>query len=272
MGYRLAQAFRDTTFRLVPVTNKAFIKRTRNAPNACTTRLHRHLQKQLWRIKSRSPGDIPEDHAQVLQLVNDGARVQNPEDESGGRFHSTITNMRKELRQYLRVDGERLMEADIRNCQPLMLVPVLEEHGTACPEYRNLCEDGTLYEFLAGRAGISREEAKQDLIASAFFGRNGSNSPTKTAFRQAFPKVAQAIRNIKRLDYAELSKRLQRAESDIIIRTVCQRLYKERPDMFFTPIHDSVVAKPGDIETVACIIRESFARKRLNPKIEIQPL
>jgi hypothetical protein len=267
-GYRLSSALRETTFRLYPIADKAFIKRMKNAPTTCTTLLHRHLEKQLRRIKAEVPTDLPLGHAQVLQLVNDGGRVQNSEDKSGGRFFSNITNMKKELRKYLRVDGERLMEVDVRNCQPLTLVPVLEEQGVECPEYRKLCEEGTLYDFLAEKAGISRDQAKRELIACTFFGRNGSRSATKTAFREAFPKVAKAIRAIKRQDYAELARRLQRAESSLIVRTACDQLRKGHPKMFFTPIHDSVVAKPGDIETIACFIREAFASIGIDPTIE----
>ena len=168
------------------------------------------------------PDNLPTEESQVLGLVNDGGRVQNPEDESAAGSISTITNMRKDLRQHLRVDGERLMEADVRNCQPLALVAVLEEQGVECPEYRRLCEEGTLYEFLAERAGVSREQAKRELIACAFFGRNGSRSPTKTAFGKAFPKAARAIREIKRKDYTELARRLQKAESSVIVRTACE--------------------------------------------------
>ncbi len=268
LGYRLAPDLQETTFRLHPITDKAFIKRTKDSPRLCTTRLHRHLEKQLRRIKAEIPGNLPVEDAQVLQLVNDGGRVQNPEDKSGGRFFSNVTNMKKELRKHLRVDGERLMEVNVRNCQPLTLVPVLEEQGVECPEYRRLCEEGTLYDFLADKAGISRDQAKRELIACTFFGRNGSRSATKTAFRKAFPKVAKAIRTIKQQDYTELATRLQRAESNLIIRTACDRLRKEHPKMFCTPIHDSVVAKPADIETVACIVREAFASIGLSPKIE----
>jgi len=273
LGYRLSQAFKDVTFRLAPITDRTFLKRVGNVPNPCTTRLHRHIQKQLRRIDAAMPEDLPEEQRQVLQMVNDrGVRVQNPEDESGGRFHSTVTNMRKELRKYLRVDGETLMEADTKNCQPLMLVPVLEATGMPCPEYRKLCEDGTLYDFLAGKTGLEREQVKEEFIASVLFGKSRSPSETKTAFREAFPQVSRAIREIKRKDHAELSRRLQRAESDVVIRTACERLRKERPAMFFTPIHDSIVAKSCDIETVACVMRDSFASFGLRPKITVKPL
>src|SRR5690606_18118194 len=38
-----------------------------------------------------------------------------------GRFHSTFTGLKREVRRQLSVDGERLFELDIANCQPLIL-------------------------------------------------------------------------------------------------------------------------------------------------------
>lgn len=54
----------------------------------------------------------------------------------------------------------------------------------------------------------------------------------------------------------------------MIVRTACETLRKKHPGMFYTPIHDSIVAKPGDIGTVVCVIRDAFARIGLDPKIE----
>jgi hypothetical protein len=39
MGYRLSPALRETVFRLHPIADKAFIRRMKNAPRTCTTRL-----------------------------------------------------------------------------------------------------------------------------------------------------------------------------------------------------------------------------------------
>ncbi|MBK9272756.1 MAG: hypothetical protein IPM48_14300 [Saprospiraceae bacterium] len=41
-------------------------------------------------------------------------------DQSAGRVHTTITSLKKELREYLNIRGKRLKETDISNCQPLV--------------------------------------------------------------------------------------------------------------------------------------------------------
>lgn len=40
-------------------------------------------------------------------------------DETVGRFHSNITNLKKELRNYITYDGQKLVNVDIKNSQPL---------------------------------------------------------------------------------------------------------------------------------------------------------
>ncbi|MBT8319903.1 MAG: hypothetical protein KJP01_07220 [Gramella sp.] len=39
-------------------------------------------------------------------------------DDFGGRFHSNLTNIKKELRNYITYDGKRLVNIDIKNSQP----------------------------------------------------------------------------------------------------------------------------------------------------------
>ena len=41
-------------------------------------------------------------------------------DENVGRFHSNLTNIKKELRHYITYDGETLVNVDIKNSQPLL--------------------------------------------------------------------------------------------------------------------------------------------------------
>ncbi|WP_074780453.1 hypothetical protein [Draconibacterium orientale] len=40
-------------------------------------------------------------------------------DDNVGRFHSNLTNIKKELRHYITFDGQRLVNVDIKNSQPL---------------------------------------------------------------------------------------------------------------------------------------------------------
>jgi hypothetical protein len=88
-----------------------------------------------------------------------------------GRFHSTFTGLKRSARSKLTVCGERLVELDIANCQPLILgllarinkQPISSHQAattattrphTICraflADYIALCESGKLYEHLEG--------------------------------------------------------------------------------------------------------------------------
>lgn len=96
-----------------------------------------------------------------MQAVNDGCIAFNPEDEFGRRYHSNLTNLRSELRKYLRVDGQPLVQIDISNSQPLFQAVVAEQRGVTCPAYKQVCEEGRLYEFLGEKTGLTRERTKE---------------------------------------------------------------------------------------------------------------
>jgi hypothetical protein len=52
------------------------------------------------------------------------------------------------------------VEIDLRNSQFLFLALLLKENGIPATKYCQLAESGKLYDYLAGRAGVSRPEAK----------------------------------------------------------------------------------------------------------------
>ncbi len=269
-GYRFGAKLRDSTFRLVPVTNRGILKRIK--ARRISEPIYRWLEDNLGRMTAEVPDHLNDDDRQALQLVNDGGMVYNAEDESGGRFHSNLTNMRSDLRQYLRADGRRLVQIDLKNSQPMSLVVQLDKAGVECGRYRQACEEGTLYEMLAAGTGLTRAEAKAELIQRVFFGRRGVRSRVGTAFRREFGTVWKFVQEVKARDHADLACLLQRTESDLVVRSACEALRREHPGMFAATIHDSIVCLPEDAEKVACAMRQAFARVNLAPRLEVQPL
>lgn len=47
-------------------------------------------------------------------------------DDNVGRFHSNLTNIKKELRNYITYDGQKLVNIDIKNSQPLFSLLLLD--------------------------------------------------------------------------------------------------------------------------------------------------
>nr|WP_315183659.1 hypothetical protein [uncultured Flavobacterium sp.] len=62
-------------------------------------------------------------------------------DENVGRFHSNLTNIKKELRNFITYDGKPLVNIDIKNSQPLLSTILLEPSFYALqkkPRYINI--------------------------------------------------------------------------------------------------------------------------------------
>jgi len=191
--------------------------------------------------------------------------VYNERDGFGWRFHSCISNVRREWRYCYRVNGRALHMSDVANSQPLVLASVLRERGVqGCDEYVRLCEDGTIYDVAAKDVGTSRQEAKDGIIHHAFYGRNGyGGKPYRTKWhrwlRDRFPTVAGFVRDVKRTDHARLSRMLQRQESKIVLYTACESLVLEE-DVFLAPIHDALLYLPEHRAIVERHLRNAFAR------------
>ena len=135
-----------------------------------------------------------------------------------------------------------------------------------------MCESGRLYEHLGGITGLTREETKTELIKQAFFSRNGYSNATKRAFRGEFPEVAEYIRRIKEKDHTQLAIKLQHAEAHFVIRTVCERIRKERPEMFVGTVHDCLMVIPEDAEYAQSVMVEEFATLGLKLSVEVKML
>ena len=272
LGYRLCPELAQRTWRLTRRTNKAIVRNLRKT-EVERSPVVRWLTKNLSRIEAVVPEGLSWMDELSLQAVNDGCIAFNPEDEFGRRYHSNLTNLRSDLRQYLRVDGQPLVQIDISNSQPLFQAVVAERNGVVCPAYKQVCEEGQLYEFLGEKTGLTRKRTKQQMMSSVFFGRNVSRSRTKRAFRKWFPEVAVLLDEIKADDHAELARLLQRAESDFIVRTVCDRLRRKYPRMFVATIHDSIVTNSHEsAATILETMREEFVKLGIEPQLEIEDL
>lgn len=233
-----------------------------------------HLRKQLNRLSvDMDQFDTnPNRHYYCahLQTILDG-ELRLTADDFSGRFHSNVSNMYKPLRALLRVDGDSdtLGETDIKNSQPLFLGIAAKEQGVEDNKYMSLCEEGQIYDHMAGRLGVLRESAKHEMVMF-FFAKNGFKSTAKSVFEFEFPKMAAFIRKVKKDDYKRLAKQMQIAERKFVIDSVCERLKRLRPDMFIATIHDSVVARKSDCDVIVSVIKEEFALRGVHPRLEWQ--
>lgn len=278
-GYWTAMPYQEQTHRLRTFQHAGLAKRLRAIERKHLSRpIMAHLRKQLNRL-SVDIGQFddlfatnPNRHyyRAHLQTILDG-ELRLTADEFSGRFHSNVSNMYKPLRALLRVDGESdtLGETDIKNSQPLFLGLAAKEKGIEDNKYMRLCEEGQIYDHLAGRLGVLRESAKHEIVMF-FFAKNNFKSTAKSVFELEFPKMAAFIRNVKENDYKRLARQMQTAERKFVIDTVCERLKRLRPEMFMATIHDSVVAQKSNCDLIASVMKEEFALRGVHPRLEWQ--
>jgi hypothetical protein len=246
-------------------------------------------------------------------------------DDNVGRFHSNLTNIKRELRNFITYDGQKLVNIDIKNSQPLfstlllhksfyqnqtlllnfytfptfllllippisippinlstnttiiMLVESLKKlTDKGFGEYENYVNSGEFYKKLADAIYPSMPFDKQSMKTmiftilfsnNRFIGQPGAEP--KKDFRDAFPNVYELFKLIKVKNHRALAHLLQRIESKIMIEAVASRIAKERPNLPFFTIHDSVLTIEGEEAYLAYIIEEEVL-KYTNLKVQLR--
>jgi hypothetical protein len=129
------------------------------------------------------------------------------------------------------VDNSPLGQVDIKNSQPLFFYLVIKDVKSIPEkekeEYRKLVEEGRFYEFFMERFKIKpelRDEYKQKILTGLFFDKNrGKPNRYLKYFTTQFPSIVAYIAHIKKDDYRDLIRLLQRTESNFIIEQAVAR-------------------------------------------------
>ncbi len=222
---------------------------------------------------------------QFNSVTASARRIENGDifysiDSTSQRFHSNVTNMKKDLRPFLRVQNEPLVNIDIKNSQPYLSTIILTNPGKASmltnnrafsillqnlkvshnedvKKYIYLVVYGKLYEYLMqefSKAGIrlTRTDTKIQVLR-ILFARNRTpkderNKKCRSIFREHFPtvhKIFSKVRGSDRGDKFQNFKRfailLQRIEAYLMLEVVLKRISRELPDTIAITIHDSIM-------------------------------
>jgi hypothetical protein len=289
-GYKLGPELSPMRQHRIAVTNRTLWKKLRDRREQWVKTpldVHRRLFACLRGVGIDYPAALdwllgegvydPSDET-AIQLIRDGEFFFHVCPYN--RVHTNLTNLRSDLRGFLTYEGGPLVNLDIRNSQPLMFALILREHyGPAAPadvrRYVDLVQAGRFYDQLMDEAGIdaaARPAYKQRFFGHVFFCRNWPETDAARAFGAQFPNVYRLIREAKADDYTALAKRLQRAESGVMIERVAARCLAEMPRTFIGTIHDSVVTTPDRAAAVRSVILEEFGRFGLTPTIQVEEL
>jgi len=170
----------------------------------------------------------------------------------GGRFYSSIQNMKAEARKYLRFDGDPVVEIDYSSIHPTMLY-----------DYEQQVMDGDPYSI----DGFARSDVK--VAFNIMLNRNGGKSQTSAANtiaeeihcsrEEAMALEAAIIQKHQGLSNyfnSDSGLKLQRQDSKLalhILKHFTQTL--KRPIIM---IHDSAIVSVRDTESLILIMKEAY--------------
>ena len=130
--------------------------------------------------------------------------------------------------------------------------------------YTELCQNGTLYEYLATHFNTNRDEAKLNVM-KIFYSANNLYRKEKKVFNKLFPQVGKFMRVFKDIyGYETFAILLQRMESELVLDNVCRIMVTQG----ITPltIHDSWIVPTDKVQESIDIINSIFI---IPPRISV---
>lgn len=245
----------------------------------------------------------------IIEDINEG-KFYNNRSYSNNRFNSSITSLNKLVRPFLLVNNKKLVSVDIKSSQPYLLASLLnvnfynkdnknkynyysvgpvggsilfprflEGKEMGIEQYRNISFEDDFYSIVLrnelGRepTTIERNRLKHKTMQFLFYNNHKAKQKSELKYLvKQFPKINDFIVSclnsvgVKRFSYL-----LQRAESFLVLDTVCVEFnnkYKSAP--FFT-IHDAVLTTEEHYEKLYRIMFEQLKLMTgINPGLKIE--
>ena len=311
-GYRLSARFRKQAFEFVEVDA---IEEVCVPKSQLETVLLENFKRVTVDLANAMKDKVSMRGIYSLMLMQKGKWYSHC-DEFGKRLHNNIVNMPKDTRQYLSVDGVKLVNLDNANSQPLILGIEIRDrinllsplYGYPSPSpcnvptinhieltesvikirdrinllsplppspcnvptinhYIELTESGNFYHYLSTKLNMPVEKIKKNLFSQWLFCKKHYGIGKE--MEKLFPDVTAEIVEMKKRDYKNVARLLQRRESDIMIRGVCLTLMSVYPHIWFAPIHDSILTTPDNADAVQHVITQEFKNYNATPTIRV---
>jgi hypothetical protein len=229
-------------------------------------------------------GKIPAEFISVFKLLAGKYRVSRPIENS--RVYTNITNLPREFRPHLRLNGKPLIGFDIANCQPMLAAIAFTKHSNNeygfvkddVAEYQESCEAGKFYEYFMHLNGIdtnceeTRAKFKAEFFGKIFYTKEvKKENYLKTQFREKYPTCYEAIFRIKGGDYYSEEYKIFPAlmtelETAIMFETNME-IIKMGYDM--VNIFDSLYSDNGEaIKAAKKMVMDDFAEFGIRPKLK----
>ena len=267
--YWLSPQLKNRKYQSV-YASKKIINQLKKHDNKELTMIQNHIKEEMARITIEEREALKccnKDFSQEFIVKSIAKKQWRLDPDDYGRIHTNITNLNKEARKLIRIDGEETAEPDIACCQILELAKIALDSGVAdANKLLEVCEQGQFYELF----GSNRDKVKDKIYVELLFGRMEYTYKSEicSEFNKLFPAIYAWIIAHKKANYKYLSHRLQRLESKIMIDGVGNKL--KELGIPFHPIYDSMLCKKSQAELVAKIIREQWQAEGMNPIVKIK--
>ena len=231
-----------------------------------------------------SPEDLP------LVRIKDGDKFCKICPQQ--RVHTSLSNLKRDYRKHLRLDGQKLACVDVKCCQPMLLALVICSQSLPCGEsfaarlkslkwatnipkvscdpesedyqlYLSLCARGRLYEFLLGRLGWPPTKAKRDKLKKLFlaviYGKpRDADTKVGKVFMVAFPTVWETILSLKANNHAQLPRLMQCLEAHVVVFSFGKAMASKYPGVRWLSLHDAIFVGEEDIAIVQNVLEDIF--------------
>lgn len=105
---------------------------------------------------------------------------------------------------------------------------------------------------------LDMSQVKIEVLKMLYSSNKYTDAP-KRIFSNSFGTVYDFTCFYKESDKDILPILLQKIESEIILHRVAKRIHRERPDLFFFTVHDSIMTTVGNENYVSQVMKEEFA-------------
>lgn len=220
----------------------------------------------------------------VLYLINGGYMIPTRPDKHS-RVYCEVTNLNREFRKLIRLDGRKITGLDIANSQPLIASILIKKYWMDKPggipedviQYQQDCEAGMFYNYFMTDINLPdelRQQFKEDFFGKVFFSKViEKNNVLKDLFIRKYPNCWEAICEIKggmySDDYNCFAKLLQAVEATIIFDDVNMELIRAGVKAF--NIFDSIyVNNKQDLELAKRLMIKAFNKFGVHPTIKTE--
>ena len=220
-----------------------------------------YFEATLLALAQKNPAAAPFYRLQVDRFINRQVFFTRP---SGARLYHAVSSLTRELRRHLRADGQPCGEADISACFPSILTTFYLTSGAERTKFVGF----VLADFyscllptviaISGKA-MTRDELKKKWMIE-LFGPDYLRQHVWAAMQREFPDLCVQIERMRKGNYRNLARRLQKIESELVLDTAVPLIKTALSGVAISTIHDCIVCPVEALEPVADILRATFAK------------